>query len=859
MYPLATFGHPDAHTTAESEHTMRSLLADLRYALRQFRKAPVFSLTVLVLLALGVGATTAIFTLFDQVLLRALPVQSPQELVRFRADGPFRGRMSTQGGDTDEYFSYPAYQYLRDNNRVFNGVLATYGGLQVGVGWHGQTNLLQPELVSGNYFEVLGVRPVLGRLLQPSDDAAKNGSPVAVLSYGYWQRHFGAAQNVLGQSLLVNGHLFTVVGVTPPGFRSVVAGNAPDLFFPMMMKPVLTPDWDDLENHKSRWLNIVGRLKPGITRQQAQAAMEPVWHALRVDEAKDQDEQAGNFRERFVSQSHFSLVDGSTGFSPMRDNIATPLKVLMGLAGLVLLMACANVASLLLVRAAGRAREMSIRYALGARRARVLRQLLAEGLMLGIAGGALGIALAQPIAAFLIRRMQGQTPGEMPYSSHPDLRLLAISFAVTVLISLLFSFAPALQFWRPNLGPALKQQTVTAAGSPLLLRRSSVGVQIGLSVLLLAAAGLFIRTLANLKNTSLGFTPGHLIMFGVDPRLAGYASDQTYALDRKILDTLDALPGVRIVGATNNPELVGNDEQNGIEIPGYKPQDPTEMQTETSEVSSGYFRAMGIPLLAGREIVDSDTAGRQPVIVVSQNFAQHFFGSTGNALGRAVTLGRISTSKEQPFTIVGVVGDTKHRDVRQPFARRIFTSYLQRPPAEMTFLVGTSQSPDAALNTVRSAMQRLDPKLALDQLETMDMQFEQSLYQERTIALLATSFGVLAVLMSAIGLYGVLAYATAQRTREIGVRMALGASRFAVARLVIYEVLKLAGVSILIALPVAYGFGRAAKSLLFGVGSADPLTLLAVVALVTLVSACAASIPARRAATLEPMKALRYE
>ncbi len=837
---------------------MRTLLSDLRYALRQFRKAPVFSITVLVLLALGVGATTSIFTLFDQVLLRMLPVQHPQELVRLKADGPFRGRLSSQGGDIDEYFSYPAYQYLRDNNRVFSGVLATFTGAQVGVGWHGHTDLLQPELVSGNYFQVLGVDPVLGRLLEPSDDAAKNGSPVAVLSYGYWQRHFGAAQNVLGQSLLVNGHLFTIVGVAPPGFKSIVAGDVPDLFFPMMMKPVLTPDWDDLDNHASRWLNIVARLRPGITRAQAQAAIGPVWHALRTDEAKLQQEQAGDYRQRFVNQSHLTLVDGATGFSPMRDNIATPLKVLMGLAGLVLLMACANVASLLLVRAAARAREMSIRYALGARRARVLRQLLAEGLMLGIVGGALGILLAQPLAEFLIHRLQGPTTGDLPYSAHPDLRLLAISFGATIVVSVLFSLAPALQFWRPNLGPALKQQTVTAAGGPLLLRRSSVGVQIGLSVLLLAAAGLFIRTLSNLKKTPLGFTPDHLVMFGVDPRLAGYASEQTYELDRKILDTLGALPGARVAGATSDPELTGNDEINGIEVPGYKPREPREMQTEWSSVSSGYFRAMGIALLAGREIEDSDIKGHQQVIVVSQNLAEHFFGGIQNALGRSVTMGREEKNPNQ-FTIVGVVVNTKHRDVRRPFDRRIFASYLQRPPQEMTFLVRTAQSPETALNTVRAAMQRLDPRLALDQLQTMQTQFDQSLYQESTIALLASAFGVLAVLMSAIGLYGVLAYATAQRTREIGVRMALGASRLSVARLLMYEVLRLAGISILIALPLAYGFGRGAKTLLYGVGSADPLTLAAVILLVALVSLLAASIPARRAATLEPMKALRYE
>jgi predicted permease len=839
------------------------LTADLRFTLRQFRKAPVFTITILAVLALGVGATTAIFGLFDQVLLRTLSVSHPEELFRVQAHmETFSGSFSARGGDMDEYTSYPAYRYLRDNtSAIFSGIIATNPENTVGVAWHDRSDLANAELVSGNYFQVLGVPALIGRTILPSDDAVKLGSPVAVLGYGYWQRRFGGDPRVVGQALQINGHSFTILGVAPQHFHSVNAGEPTDLFVPMMMRPLIHPspadpdhpNLDDLDRYNSVWLNMVARLKPGVTVAQATAALQPIWHAERIIDFAYQPNQSPNNRTRYIDKSYIKLVSGATGFSPLRDTLAVPMKVLMGMGGLVLLMACANVAGLLLVRAAGRVREMSIRYALGAKRQRIVQHLLLEGLLLGLVGGAFGLLLAQPIAQLLIRRIQGLNTGDAPYSSQIDLRLLLITFAVTLATSVIFSLAPALQFWRPNLMPALKQQSATSAGAAIALRRFSVGVQIALSVLLLAAAGLFLRTVNNLRAEDLGFRPDHLVEFTVDPRLAGYSGDQVTALDQGILAMLHALPGVKSASATTDPEMAGDDELNTLDIPGYKASKSDDRNVEWSGVMPRYLETIGAPLIAGRGITDADRHGATQVAVVSESAAKRYFGSTQNALGRVVK------SDKVPYTIVGVFGEIRHVDLRKSVRPRVFYAYLQDVPTQLTFVLRTAAAPAPMMETVRVAMQQLNSKLSIDPIITMDIQLDQSMAQERTLALLASAFGILAALMSAVGLYGVLAFDILQRTREIGVRMALGATRPVVARLLLVETLRLAGFSIAIALPMAWGLAHLVRSLLFGVTMADPLTYFAAAMLVGLVALAAASIPTWRAASIEPIQALRYE
>jgi putative ABC transport system permease protein len=829
---------------------------DFRYALRQLGKAPGFAAVAIVTLALGIGANTAIFSLLDQALLRTLPVKETDRLVVLQSVGSFNGNTSSR---TDEnfYFSYPMYRDLRDRNSVFSGLIATVW-TQVGVQWRNQPELVAAELVSGNYFEVLGVQPARGRLLVASDDLAPDANPVVVLSFSYWKRRFGSDPNVVNQSILVNGHPFTILGVAPPGFHSVVMGDTPDLFAPMTMKAEVKPGFKDLEDRKSRWLNIVGKLKPGLSRDQAEVGINPLWYSIRADELKQRGNSSENVRASFLTKSHLFVRDGAKGFSPLRQDVQEPLLIIMGMVGLVALMACANVGSLLLVRAAGRVREMSVRYALGAKRARVVQQLLVEGLLLGLAGGALGIAIAPTVSAWLINMIWSSTTGDLPFSSHPDLRILLFNFALALAVSLIFSLAPAAQFWRPNLAPALKQQVMIAGGGPLRFRRIAVAVQIGLSLLVLVGAGLFVRTLHNLKSLNVGFTTDHLVTFGVQPTLAGYRPDQTRDVDKQVLQTLAALPGVRSVAGTTDRELAGDNTSNTITLAGYTAKENENMNVESANVSAGYFSTMGMPLLAGRDFGDQDHDGTQKVAVVNESFARHYFEEPQQAIGHSYGNGRGKVTTD--IEIIGVVKDAKHTGVRDDIVRTIFTPYLQEANlGGMTFYVRTWQPPESAEATIRRAMQTLDSKLVLDNFRTMQEQIDDNLTAERVIAILASSFGVLAVLMAAVGLYGVLAYSTAQRTREIGIRIALGAARRSVVRMVLMEVLWLAGISIAVALPASLLLTSAVRSQLFGISSSDPLTLVAVTALVAAVAVASALLPARRAAKTEPMVALRYE
>jgi len=838
---------------------MRRIWIDLRSALRQLRKSPGFALVAVAILALGIGATTAIYTLIDQALLRSLPVRNPQRLVQLSGSGAWDGHTSSFGGDESNYFSYPMYRNLRDQNKVFSGMLAA-SPASVGLQWHNHTEAVGVELVSGNYFDVLGLKPALGRLLLPSDNRLKDGSPVVVLSFAYWQRHFGADPRVLDQTIGVNGHPFTIVGVAAPGFHSVIGGDTPGLFTPMVMEPEVMPGVDDLANHQSRWLNIIARLKPGITRTQAQAGIAPLWHALRATELQKISNHSARFRVAYLDKSRLTLRDGARGFSPDLQNLRMPLLIVMFLAALVLLMACANVASLMLVRAAGRVREISVRYALGAKRSQIVQQLLTEGLMLGLAGGALGLWIAPHVATVLARRILDTTTGELPFSTHPDGWMLAFAVALSIAVSLLFSLAPALQFWRPDVTPALKQQTPTVSGGSLKLQRVAVGVQIGLSVLLLVGAGLFVRTLYNLKSINVGFATDHLIEFQVDPQMAGYAPSAITPLYQRMLNTLRGLPGVRAVGATDDPELANDDTGGNITIAGYKATETEDMNVEHAGVSADFFSTLGVPLLAGRTFTDADNAGGAKVAIVNESFARHYFGNPRNALGHTLGFGGGNKVKTD-IQIVGIVGDTEHANVNDPrILRSVFIPYSQTPrPRGMAFYVRTWQSPEAAMAMIRKSMHDLDSKLVLTSLETMGAQINDDLDTQRTVALLAISFGILALLISAVGLYGVLSYATARRTREIGLRMALGASRAAIARMVLLDVLRLVVVSVAIALPAAWLLSRWVREQLYGVSGHDPLTMLAVVAAVVGIALVAAILPVRRAVGVDPMTALRYE
>lgn len=839
---------------------MPSLEQDFRYALRQLRHSPIFTLTAALTLAVGIGANTAIFSLLYQALLRSLPVQNPQQLVELRFSGDAPGHTHSDGGDTPEaraYFSYPMYRDLRDRCAAFDGLIA-FASAQIGFSWNNRSELLPAEIVSGNYFSVLGVKSAFGRVLLPSDDTLKDGNPVAVLSYNYWVSHLGADPNILNKTVDVNGNPFTVVGIAAKGFSSAVWGTTPDVFVPMSMKREITPAWDDLEDRRGQWLNIIGRLKTGDSRSRAESSVNPVWYSIRSEEFKQLKTQTARARQGFLGKTRLILFDGAKGFSPLRTDMQTPLLVIMGMVVLVLAMACVNTASLLLVRAAARVREFSVRYALGASRSHVLRQLFLEGLLLGLMGALLGVAFA-PEALKALSTWISSGSSQMPFSTSLDSRVLAFTVGATLLVSFLFSLAPAAQFWNPDPLEATRSHGAISGAGSLTFRRTCVILQIGLSLLLLIGAGLFVRTIRNLRTVDTGMNLDHLLTFSINPQFSGYSLAQTAAVRQRVLDAVGAVPGVRSVAATSDPELANDNTSGDIVIAGYHVKENEDMDVELPFVTPGYFSTLGIPLLAGREFTAGDAAQTQKVAVVNESFARHYFGSARNALGHYV--GR----HDKPDSlIVGVVRDSRHTNPRDPVVRTLFRPALQigdtaGSPSGFAFYVRTWMPPDAAMNLLRQTIHNNDPKLVVDNLRTMDSQLDETLTVERVIAMLASSFGAIATLLAAIGLYGVLAYATAQRTREIGIRMAVGAQPLTIAGLVLREVLGLTAAGLVFAIPASLLLGRVLRSQLFDVSNTDAVTYSACVAIVTAVALLAAALPARRAAAVDPMQALRVE
>jgi putative ABC transport system permease protein len=841
-----------------------SLLQDIRYALRQLRKSPGFTITVVLTLALGIGANASIFTLFDQVLLRMLPVEKPKELVRFEWSGGFSGSMSSFGGEAEErhnIFSYPMFKDLRSQNLVFQDILASEE-TSVGISWRNQAEDREAEVVSGNYFQMLGLKPFAGRLFTQQDETEKNANPVAVLSYDYWRTRFNASLEVVGQTILVNGHSFTVVGIAPNHFDSAIGGYKPSIFVPVTMVEAAIP-WrapiDDLKNHQSVWLVLVARLKPGVTAAQAQASLAPLWHSFREYEYTLYKSKSDRFKRRYVDESHLKVVDDSKGFNPNRSSLEKPLVILFSMTGLLVAMCAINVATLLLLRAAARAREMSMRYALGARRSRIMSQLFVEGGVLGLSGAVAGLALAPLVSRILVGLMTNADPGSEPYSTSIDARILAFTLGLSLLASILFSIAPVIHFMRPDLVNSLRQSAGTASKNSQRFRKFSVGLQIALSVMLLSGAGLFVRTLDNLRAQQVGFETTHLVTFGLDPTNSGYGEERTPQIINSALDELRRIPGVNSVAATTDPELVGDNETSNYSIQGYKPGEEERMNFEQPRITPGYFATLRQPLLAGREFTLADGKDQPKVAVVNLAFAKRFFGSPQNAIGRLIQEGSSDTPKYD-ITIVGVVGDIKHSDLRTQLGPAVYAPYAQQKhPAGVMIYLRTFGAPAGVESGIRGTIHQLDSTLVVDGLRTMEEQLDRIASDERALAFLAIGFSALAMLLAAVGFYGVLAYSTEQRTREIGVRLALGAQRSSVVILVSREMLVIASIATLIALPAAAVIARLFRSQLYGVTSFDPITLASAVALTAVMVLFAAALPARRAASVQPMRALRVE
>jgi len=836
---------------------LESLARDARYALRGVWRNPGFSTVAVLTLALAIGANATIFSLIDQALMRALPLPDPQRLVVLSFGGARSGHLHSEGGDTPGHvheFSYPMYRDLRDRNTVLSGLVAEEP-VSLGVTWYNRAEQVDAEMVSGNYFQTLGVRPAVGRVFDADDESASGANPVAVLSFDYWRTHL-AETPVAGRTIEVNGKPFTIVGVAAPGFRSMVWGHTPDLYVPLSMEEVLTPEWPYLSDHQAYWIDLAGRLKPGVSLAAAQASLNTLFHALRVAEFPLLRDQTTKARREFVDQAVLHVDAGARGFSPLREGVAMPLTILMGMVLLVIAMAVVNVASLLLVRAASRTREFSVRFALGATGRQVLRQLLVEGMLLGLAGAALGLAIAPEALRLLARWLSSSSGNDLPFSAALDWRVLVFALAVTVASILLFSLAPAVQFRNPRLAEAMQQRANSGAGGSLMFRRTCVALQIGFSLFLIVAAGMFVRTIGNLRRVNPGFATDHLLAFSLNPELAGYGASEVAPVEQRVIDAVAALPGVRAAGATNDTDLADDDRQGDMVPVGYAKPDE-EFDVELPWVSTGYLQTLGVPLVAGRYFNAGDTATSDRVAVVNESFAKHYFGSARAALGHHV---HRPNQAGTDATVVGVVWDVKHESLRDPAIATCYTLFSQATrQTGLTYYVRTWQPPDAATASVRAAIAGIDRKLIAANLRTMTDDIDENLVTERVVAMLAAAFGLLAALLAGIGLYGILAYSTAQRTREIGIRMALGAHRGAVVGLVLREVLLLAGGAMAATIPLTMLAAHAVRTQLFGVSAADPAVYGAGILILCLVAVLAGFIPARRAAAVDPAKALRTE
>jgi predicted permease len=830
---------------------MNALSRDIRHAIRSLRQAPGFVLVVVITLGLGIGANTAIFSLMDQVLLRPLPVHDPSGLVLLDGPGAFQGRTVNLAT-----FSYPMYVDFRDRNEVFGGVLARFP-LSTTVVWHGASERANGELVSGNYFDVLGVRPALGRVLNAADDRVPGAHPIAVLSYGYWQRRFGGDPLVLNQTITVNGHPLTIVGVSARGFAGVQVGQAADVMLPLMMKAQMTPTWNDLDNRRSRWVTVMARLKPGVSRTAAEAAMNVIYRQINEQEVKDIPNNSENFRKRFVSK-HLDVLPGHRGLSDLRREFSTPLIVLMSMVGVVLLIACANVANLLLARTTARQKEIALRLALGAGRARIIRQQLVESGLLALAGTVVGLLLAWWTGGLLLAALPGD-PAARNLSAEPDLRVTGFAIGTGVLTALLFGIVPAIHATRAGVIGALKEESgsVAGGGRQARLRRVLVISQVALSMLLLAGAGLFARSLYNLKWLDPGFRVDDLFVFSVDPSLSGYEGGRLTTLYRRMQEELAAVPGVRSVSMSEVGTLAGDNWSQTVRVDGYESKEGEDLNPSVDGVGPRYFETMGIPLVSGREFTERDVIGAAKVAIINETMAKYFFGSS-NPIGRRFGFGR---GKPTDIEIVGVAKDVRSVELRDQPPRYVYIPYAQDDSVtQLTYYVRAARDDGGAIAAgIRQSVRRLDPNLPIFNMKTMAVQIDESLFVERMVAVLSVAFGALATLLAAIGLYGVMSYAVTRRTREIGIRMALGAERGRVLWLVLREVAAMALAGIVGGLAAALWLTRQVQSQLYGLSPNDPLTLGIAMGLLAAVAIASGYIPARRATTIDPMIALKQQ
>ena len=839
---------------------MQTLWQDIRYGLRMLAKNPGFTAVAVATLALGIGANTAIFSLVNAVMLQSIPVRNPQQLVvlRWSAHAHPQNAGSSSYGDcqwtkwTDKVsgscsFSYPMFKAIREHAETFSNVGAFAGPAQLDLTGNGTASITRAEIVSGDYFQTLGVQAASGRTIEPSDERP-GAEAVAVLSYAYWQGAFGGAQSALGKSIKLNGVPFTIVGVADAGFTRLTPGHTQDMWLPLSQLVPLRLRWGrGTQDERNWWLTIVGRLKPGISQEHAQSNVSSLFRNEIIQEKQLKAEDS----------PEVTLTPAQKALSGIRSELEQPLFILMVAVGIVLLISCANVAGLLLSRAAAREKEIAVRLALGAGRGRVIRQLLTESVLLSFAGAALGVLLAYWGASALAAFASANRYSNFQINADPDVRVLALTVGVAALTGILFGLAPAFRGARVNVAPTLKENAGSMSGTSFGgKRRFGLGsglvvAQVALSLIVLAGAGLVVRSLANLKAIDPGFDTQNVLQFGVNPTLTGYyKSEQVEPLYRELQSRLSGLPGVISVSYSSDTLLDGGLWTEDVKIE--RRIDKSTVETQMLAVGPEFFSTMRIPVMTGRTLTHEDSQSKREIAVVNRAFVKKFLD---NRAPLGLHFGG-EDPKSAQYEIVGVVGDTKYAGLRDEIAP---TAFIPLKEGDAHFALKTAINPQTLLPGVRKVVSDLDSNLPLFDVRTQTERIERLLFNERLLARLATLFGLLALVLACIGLYGLLSYEVARRTREIGIRAALGAQNRDVLRLVGRQGLVLVALGIAFGIVAAMGVTRSLGSLLYGVQPSDPITFFGVCALLTVVGLAACYIPARRAARVDPMVALRYE
>ena len=848
---------------------MNTLLQDIRYAVRMLAHSPGFTAIAVLTLALGIGANTAIFTVINSVLLNNLPVAHPEQLVLLTNPDEQGGGTGFNDGVRD-VLTYPEFQDIAQHNAVFSGVLAassdtTSKPAQVeGSGASVEAAPANVKLVSGSYFSVLGVNPILGRAFGTEVDNPRDANPVAVISYGFWQERFAGARDVIGRKLRVLRTTYTVLGVTPPQFHGETVGANPEIFVPLSMQSEISPGRDYLSqetNHfsKTEWLQVIGRLKPGVSLAQARAAITVEFKQMMQTQAAG---MSVHDKQKFMTQS-LAVTAGSRGASTLRGDFGKPLEILMAVVGLILLIACANIANILLARAATRQKEIAVRVALGAGGARLFRQMLTESILLAAIGGAVGFLFAGWAEVALLRMVSAGN-AQVPLDLHPNAKILVFTLGVSMLTGILFGLAPALRAMRVDLNSVLKAAGRGFSGTSSRPGRVPIGkvlvvAQVALSLLLLVLAGLFVRSFRNLSEVNLGYDRDHIVQFGTNAVTYGYQRAEVIPLYDQILQRLRSIPGVREASLSDNRLLSGTDSQDPFTLEGEgKAREDEEVRYDW--VGPGFFDAAGIPILEGRDIGPQDSGNGQRVGVINEAFARKYFPKS-NPIGQRIVVR--DSSGYFNFVIVGVAADSKHGSVREKPFPRFYAPYFNPEGNSWrtgaTFIVRTFGDPAGVSASIRAVVKDVAATLPPVTTETMDQRLADSLATDRMITELSGAFGVLAIILVCIGLYGIMAYAVSGRTNEIGIRIALGAQRNNVLWLILKESLLLVVVGVVIGVPIVFAAGKWISSLLFGVKAADPLALAVATLLMFVVAVVACYVPAARAMRVDPMVALRYE